>query len=144
VIAALLATVLSLLAGLHLYWALGGRWGWDVVLPERDGRPAFTPSRLACVAVALGLAAAGCVALVAGGLRTGPLPGPLSGLLSEGLVRPATGVVAVVFLLRAVGDFRLVGFFKRQRGSSFARWDSRLFSPLCLLLALGFAHLAAG
>jgi catechol 2,3-dioxygenase-like lactoylglutathione lyase family enzyme len=44
-----------------------------------------------------------------------------------------------VFLLRAVGDFRLVGFFKRVRGTPFARWDTRLFSPLCV--ALGLASL---
>ena len=41
----------------------------------------------------------------------------------------STGVpdgFAVVFLARAVGDFRYVGFFKRVRGTRFARLDTIL------------------
>jgi hypothetical protein len=46
--------------------------------------------------------------------------------------------VATVFaaFLRSVGDFRLVGFFKRVRGTRFARYDSLLFSPLSLALGV--------
>jgi hypothetical protein len=49
----------------------------------------------------------------------------------------------MAFLLRAVGEFRLVGLFKRIRGTAFARWDTWLFSPLCLLIALAFFFVAA-
>jgi len=45
--------------------------------------------------------------------------------------------LALLLLLRAIGDFRLVGFFKTVRGSRFAWLDSALYSPLCLALALG-------
>jgi hypothetical protein len=45
-------------------------------------------------------------------------------------------------LARAVGDFRLVGFFKTVRGSTFARMDTRLYSPLCVLLGIGMALIA--
>ena len=37
--------------------------------------------------------------------------------------------------LRAVGDFRMVGFWKTVRDTPFARWDTRLFSPLCVAIA---------
>jgi hypothetical protein len=47
--------------------------------------------------------------------------------------------LALVLLLRAVGDFRLVGFFKRIRGSRFAYLDTAIYSPLCLMLAIGVA-----
>ena len=47
-------------------------------------------------------------------------------------MRVGTLVVAAAFLLRAIGDFRLVGFFKRVRNTRFAAWDTRLFSPLSL------------
>ena len=43
---------------------------------------------------------------------------------------------------RAIGDFKYVGFFKRVRGSKFARMDTLVYSPLCLLLALGVARVA--
>lgn len=48
-----------------------------------------------------------------------------------------TWTLAAVFLGRIVGDFRWFGLFKRMRGTAFAWWDTWLFVPLCLLLALG-------
>ena len=44
-----------------------------------------------------------------------------------------------VTTVRAVGDRKYVGFFKRVRDTEFARRDSRIYSPLCLLLGLGAA-----
>jgi hypothetical protein len=46
-------------------------------------------------------------------------------------------VLAFVVVARAVGDFRLVGFFKRVTGTRFARLDSAVFSPLCAAIAVG-------
>lgn len=129
-----LAAILGGLSALHVYWALGGRRGWAQALPQVDDRPIFTPSRLATVLVAVGLALAALVPLVRAGILAAPAPAWLS--------RAAAVALALVFLLRAVGDFNLVGFFKRVRGTTFARWDTRLYSPLCLLLASGFVHVA--
>ncbi len=53
-------------------------------------------------------------------------------------------VGAVVCLARVVGDARLVGLFKRVRGTPFATWDDLLFTPLSFSLALCFAVVAAG
>ena len=130
-----LAFVLAFLSGLHIYWAFGGRWGWGAAIPQVDGRPAFTPSRLATLVVALGLAAAAVLPLVRAGALPFPVPPPLS--------QWSAVLLALIFFVRAVGDFQLVGFFKRVRGTPFAIWDTRLFSPLCLLLAAGFARVAA-
>ncbi|WP_370693317.1 DUF3995 domain-containing protein [Oceanobacter sp. 4_MG-2023] len=52
--------------------------------------------------------------------------------------------VGGVLVLRAVGKFKSVGFFKRVNGSKFATYDSRLFSPFCLLAGRAFLVLAAG
>ncbi len=130
-----LASVLAFLSGLHIYWAFGGHWGWGAAIPQVDGRPAFTPSRFATLLVALGLAAAAALPLV----RAGAFPFPVPSWLSQW----SAILLAFIFFVRAVGDFRLVGFFKRVRGTPFAIWDTRLFSPLCLLLAAGFARVAA-
>ena len=43
--------------------------------------------------------------------------------------------IGLLFLMRAVGDFKYVGFFKSIRETSFAKMDSRFFSPLCLLIS---------
>jgi hypothetical protein len=48
----------------------------------------------------------------------------------------------LVFVLRAVGNLRTFGFFKNITGTPFSRWDTWLYSPLCLLLALLAAGLA--
>jgi hypothetical protein len=47
--------------------------------------------------------------------------------------------LALGLLARAMGDFNYVGFFKRVRGTRFARMDTLLYSPLCLALAVGVA-----
>ncbi|WP_309122258.1 DUF3995 domain-containing protein [Paenibacillus sp.] len=51
----------------------------------------------------------------------------------------ATGAVAAAFLQRAIGEFKRVGFTKRRTGTVFAKWDSALYSPLCLFLGIGVA-----
>jgi hypothetical protein len=50
----------------------------------------------------------------------------------------------MIFLFRAAGEFKLVGFSKSVRGTAFATWDTWLFSPLCVLLGAGFLVIARG
>jgi hypothetical protein len=99
------APILTLLGVLHLYWACGGTWGKSATVPTIDGKPVIHPTPLTTVIVAVGLFA--MAALVA--------------------VKIALWLIAAIFFLRALGDFRYVGFFKRVP-------DSR-FADLCLLLA---------
>ena len=129
-IAACIGTVLGVLSVLHVYWGIRGVSARSIALPEVNGSPAFVPSRASCFAVAGGLALAAALVLWRGRVfPSHPVP--------EWLVTAGALGVGCVFVLRAVGDFRLVGFFKRVRGSAFARWDTRLFSPLCLCLGIG-------
>lgn len=128
--AATIALVLALLGALHVFWGLRGMTpASSVVVPELDGKPVFRPSRLSCFAVAAALATAAALVACRGGL----LPSPLAAIW----IQVGTIGVGAVFVLRAVGDFRLVGFFKKIRGTAFARWDTRLYSPLCLALGIG-------
>jgi hypothetical protein len=124
----LLAAVFGALSLFHVYWALGGRRASGVTVPVVGGARAFNPSPLGTALVAAGLLAA--VFTVLGHL----------GLLGEAIPRRVfrwgTGGIALVFFLRAVGEFRLVGFFKRASDTPFAYWDTWLFSPLCLVIAV--------
>jgi hypothetical protein len=133
-IAAAVATILGALSALHLYWAAGGAWGAAASVPEANGKPAFTPGPLACVVVAVLLATA--AALVLATAR-----GAVLGL--PWVARLGTAVVSLVFLARAVGDFKMIGFSKRVGGTRFAELDTRLYSPLCLALSAGCAFVAA-
>jgi hypothetical protein len=122
------ALILCALALLHAYWGIVGVSGRSIALPEIDGKPTFMPSRLACFSVASALALAALILLWRGGLVSAPV--------SMAVTTVGTVGVGIVFVLRAIGDFRLVGFFKRVRGTPFAFWDTRVFSPLCLVLGL--------
>lgn len=122
------AAILAALAALHVYWALGGRHGGSAVVPTADGRPLITPTPAATLVVAALLAVA-AVLLVGGGAAWTP----------RLLFRVGCGGVALVLLARAVGDGRAIGFTKRARDTAFARRDTRVYSPLCLVLGLAAA-----
>ena len=123
-----------LLALWHFYMALVPGSGTAGAVPSVDGRPLFTPSRKATVGVGVAL------------LLFSALVAATAGLISVGLSRKALSwlsfTLAIGLLARAVGEFKYVGFFKRVRGSRFARLDTLLYSPLCLLLAIGVALVA--
>jgi len=129
ILAAVIVAIFIVLALAHVYWALGGRIAWLAAIPEVGGRPTFTPSAAATVLVAIALLA--CAGLVAG------TAGILAVPLSPSVLNWLSFALALALLLRAVGDFRLVGFFKRVRGTSFARLDTLVYSPLCAALSLG-------
>ena len=51
----------------------------------------------------------------------------------------ASGVLAAIFALRALGDFRFLGFFKTVQGTPFAHYDTWVYSPICAGLAIAAA-----
>lgn len=130
------AVAFAAMALLHIYWAAGGRRGRAVAVPVARGGRLFNPSALGTLAVAAALFSAMLIILGRLGVWAAPLPGWVFDWGTWG--------VALAFLARAVGDFRYVGFFKRVRGTAFARWDTRLFSPLCLFISLSAIAVALG
>lgn len=126
-----LAVVFALLSLLHLYWAAGGRFGRGAAIPTAPtvgGERLLNPSPFGTILVAAALFAA--VLVVLGRLK-------IWGSFVPGWIFYAgTWVLSLLFLLRTIGDFRYVGFFKSVSGTDFARWDTILFSPLCLFIAV--------
>ena len=101
----------------------------EATLPMLDGKPTINPGPWLTSLV-------GTLLLTMGGLvaaRSGLVAVPVSPTLLEWLCYG----LAAIFLIRAVGDFNLIGFFKRVRDSRFSRWDSLAYSPLCLCLSAG-------
>jgi hypothetical protein len=120
-------TILVLLGLLHLFWAAGGKLGKAAAVPSVNGVAAFKPSRAATIAVAAAMFSAALVVAMAGNVVAVTTPRALTTALAL--------VLAATLAARAVGDFRLVGFFKTRRDGSFAQLDSLIYSPLCLALA---------
>ena len=96
------ASILALLSAIHVYWAAGGKRFQAGTIPEVNGKAAFEPGPAMTLVVAAGLATAAAAVY-----RSGTV---------ERRGRPAAAV-ALIFALRAIGDFRNVGFFQRERRS---------------------------
>src|ERR1700755_1118833 len=125
----LLAVIFAVISLFHLYWAAGGAFGSSVAVPtvaapSRGYTRVFKPSAGGTILVALAFLLA--IAVVLGRL------GFLGDNIPHRIYRWGTWAIALIFFLRAIGEFRLVGFFKRVSDTPFAHWDTWLFSPLCL------------
>ena len=119
----------------HFYMALTPPSGNSGTVPSVDGRPLFVPSSKATLAVGGVLVLFAGLVAATGRIVSVGVPPVVLAWLSYAL---AAGLLA-----RAVGEFRVVGFFKRVRGSKFATLDTFVYSPLCLLLAAGVAWVAS-
>lgn len=92
---------------LHIYWAFGGRWGSAAVIPVKEGehKPAFTPRIWGTLFVAILILLASVIIVVQVGY--------LQGFEANSLSKIGSIVCALVFIVRAIGDFKFVGFFKK-------------------------------
>lgn len=120
--------IFILISLIHVYWAFGGAWGIEGVIPKLENKSAtLKPPPLATLIVAGGLlgfalihaAALGLISIIA------------SDYLGIGLI-----IIAIIFALRTLGDFKYVGLFKKKRAGLFAKNDTRYYMPLCVLISL--------
>ncbi|MGK0363082.1 MAG: hypothetical protein ACI85O_000123 [Saprospiraceae bacterium] len=132
-----MATLLSItlflifivLALIHFNWVIGGTWGFDQALPtDTQGEKLFTPGKIDSAIVGFGLAAFGFFYLLQTSFINIEIP--------QWIEKYTAWVIPAIFLLRAVGDFKYVGFFKKIKDTEFGKTDARIFSPLCLLIAI--------
>ncbi len=135
VVAIALAAVLSLIAVVHVYWAVAGATTGAAVPSRADGLPLFRPGRVATFGVAVALLVAVLIVLTRAQLTSLGIPAIVG--------RVGIWGVAAVFAVRTVGEFRYVGLFKRVTGTAFARWDTRLFTPLCAVIAMAAVMVGA-
>lgn len=132
--------ILAFAAAFHLHWALGGRRGFAISLPQRpDGTPVMAHRlpwwRPAAAGVAVALVFVAALALATEGHLALPIP--------PKLIRVALAVAGSGFILRALLPTPWTGFFKRIRDTRWARYDSFLYSPLCLVLGFALLVIAA-
>ncbi len=118
----------------HFRMALLPGTGVSGAVPSVAGKPLFVPSTRATVAIGVVLLLFACLVAATGGLIHIGVP--------AWILTWSSFALALGLLARAVGEFKYVGFFKQVRGSRFARLDTLLYSPLCLLLAVGVAVVA--
>ena len=125
--------IIAFAAGFHAHWAVGGTLGYSVSLPQRaDGTPVMAHRlpwwRPAAGGVTLCLLALALLLLAEAGHLRLPLP--------PEFVESALLVIGIAFVCRALVPNDYVGFFKTMRSTRWARYDTRLYSALFLLLGL--------
>ncbi len=126
VLAILLSIVLIFLAVLHFYWALFGIKDPEAVLPTMvESNTVKTPGKIAAVLVGIVLL---CFAFVFINKVVAYVDYPWLKYVSLG--------IGFIFMVRALGDFKYVGFFKTAKNSKFSALDTRYYSPLCLLMGV--------
>jgi hypothetical protein len=125
----ILALVFIGLTALHAAWGLGLRLGEGSFLPQRaDGTPLFVPGPAVCFGAALLFLLTAGVFLMRIGLFAALIPawGSYAGIW----------VIAAVTLLRAIGDLRYCGVTKQIRTTKFARMDTLVYTPFCLIISV--------
>lgn len=129
VIGIFLFLIFLFLSGIHFYWGLGGKWGGDSAIPTRaNNEKVMNPKLFECFVVAFGLLGFAFLILIESEIITITLP---NWLQEYGL-----WIISILFLLRAIGEFKYVGFFKKVKTTKFGQMDTKFFSPLCLLIGL--------
>jgi len=121
----ILTSILVLLALIHLYWVFGDR-GIEQALPtDAKGKRLLNPSKFMTLIMAFILFA---FAWISFALDTTHAP----------WIETVAWVLDVMFFLRAIGDFYVVGLFKKIKNTEFAKYDTLLYIPLCFLISLLF------
>ncbi len=128
----ILILIFVFLGSIHTYWAFGGTWGADIVLPTNpSGQTMLQPSPLMTIVVSGGLFIFAAYYMHLAGWIHFYLPSWLQLLAGWG--------IPSIFLLRAIGDFNYVGLFRKVTDTPFGKNDRLIFTPLCILISsLGF------
>ncbi|HDR6311633.1 TPA: DUF3995 domain-containing protein [Bacillus cereus] len=122
--------ILFLVSFLHVYWAFGGRWATNSVIPTKAGEKAFTPGTGMTLLIALLLNMAAMILLQQTNVVYFAFPNII--------VQMGSWICMIVFFIRVIGEFHYFGIFKRKKDTQFARMDTVLYIPLCAFLSLSF------
>jgi len=130
--------ILTLFAAaiLHFYWSFGGKYLLDRAIPSLDDKPIISPGNFLTFCV-------GLVLLSFSSLVYTTQFYDLLLLQESTYIIYFTWFLSAIFSIRAIGDFRFIGFFKKIRSTKFAEYDTLYYSPLFLFLSLYFAFISS-
>jgi hypothetical protein len=128
IIGIVLFSIFLFLSMLHIYWGLGGKWAASAAVPTKENNEKImNPKLFECFVVAFGLLAFGLFILIKSQILSFDLP---NWLMKYGL-----WFLSIVFIIRAIGEFKYIGFFKKIKTTKFGQLDTKYYSPLCLVIS---------
>ena len=129
ILSVILFLIFGVLSAIHFYWLFGGKWGVGKVFPTKSNTASnIKIPKFATLIVALGLLSFGLLYLLKSELISVEIP--------NWILRYAYWIIPSIFIIRAIGEFNYVGFFKKVKDTEFGKADSKIFSPLCLLIGV--------
>jgi hypothetical protein len=129
ILSILLSILLIGLGLIHFNWVVGGNFGFSESLPTKEnGERVLNPKKIDSAIVGIGLTAFGFLYLLKSGVIEFIIPG--------WIMAYGSWIIPIIFLLRAIGEFKYVGFFKKIKKTEFGKLDTKLFSPLCLIIGI--------
>ena len=135
ILARILTIIFFILSIIHFYWSLGGKWGFEIAIPSNEqGIKILKPSTIDCIVI-------GSLLLLFGFVYHFSQKS-LKNKLLDSTRKLLLWIIPIIFLIRSIGDFRFVGFFKQVTATEFASLDTTFYSPLCLIIAvIGISYL---
>ncbi|PKV48215.1 uncharacterized protein DUF3995 [Aquimarina sp. MAR_2010_214] len=125
----LLSFIFFILGIIHFNWVAGGTFGFEASLPTKEsGERILNPKKIDSAIVGFGLIAFAFFYVLKSGLIDYDLP--------EWILKYVKWIIPSIFMLRAFGDLKYVGFLKKVKHTKFGKLDTKLFSPLCLIIGL--------
>ena len=124
--------IMLIAAVFHFYWAFGGKYGLKSAGPDLENGKIFVPSRWLIFIVASLLFGLAILSI--------QLFSPMGPL--KGYIHYLGYCVSFILVVRAIGDFKYVGFFKKVYNSNFATLDTKYFSPVILFLGISYGLLS--
>ncbi|WP_125719726.1 DUF3995 domain-containing protein [Flavobacterium ustbae] len=129
IIALVLFSIFLFLSLVHFYWAFGGKCGTQGVYPTLDAQtPSKNPGIIPTLIVAIGLLAFAFFYLIRVKIILFKLP--------FWIEKYGLWILMSIFILRSIGDFKYLGFFKRIKKTNFGQNDTKYFVPLCLIISV--------
>ena len=118
------------LTSIHFFWLLGGSVGMKYAFPynSKSKKRFYHPGKFGLFIKTIILAAMAWFCLAQ--------TGSFNFMLNDETIRWGNRVTGIIFILRAIGNFRYVGFTKTFKEGEFAQLDTYVYSPLCLIIVL--------
>ncbi len=131
-IAIFLFLLFLFLSGIHIYWGFGGKWASESVIPTKDDNvKVIMPGIIPSLIVAIGLLFFGILELISTIDLDFTIPIGFKIINKYGL-----WAIIIIFGIRAIGDFKYIGLFKKIKHTKFAISDTKYYSPLCVIIAV--------
>lgn len=114
---------------IHFYWVFGGKRGLNKALPtDEEGKRVLNPGKIETSIVGFGL--------LFFAFYYSKKIGILEIALPKLIVDYCGWVISSIFIIRAIGEFKYIGFFKKIKHTEFGELDTKYFSILSLIIGI--------